>query len=87
MEPISHHLSVEKTARYFTMGEGKANCQYLWIVLHGYGQLASSVIKRFKTLDPDKHFVLAPEGLSRFYWGEGFGGKAVASWMTSEDRS
>ena len=30
-------------------------------------------------------FVLAPEGLSRFYWG-GFTGDIAASWMTSADR-
>ena len=38
-----------------------------------------------KNFDPETHFVIAPEGLSRFYVN-GFGGEVVASWMTKRDR-
>ena len=79
------HLKVARTARYFTYGQLSEKTEQIWFVLHGYGMLASSFIKRFNVLDEEKNLVIAPEGLSRFYWN-GFGGKPVASWMTSEDR-
>lgn len=85
MEPKENHLIVERQARYFTYGTLSEKTEKVWFVLHGYGMLASSFIKNFKALDPATNFIVAPEGLSRFYWN-GFGGKPVASWMTSSDR-
>lgn len=85
MEQITEqHLKVSRTARYFTYGNFSEKTEYVWFALHGYGMLAKSMVKRFRVLDPEKHFVVAPEGLSRFYWPEPR--KPVASWMTSEDR-
>lgn len=80
-----HFFSVSRTARYYTLGQPTENTRYIWIVCHGYGQLAASFIKNFADIASDRHFIVAPEGLSRFYWN-GFGGKPVASWMTSEAR-
>ena len=44
-----------------------------------------SLIRKFEILEGPETFVLAPEGLSRFYW-QGFDGRVGASWMTREDR-
>ena len=81
---VEQHLKVSRTARYFTYGNFSEQTKYVWFALHGYGMLASSMVKRFRVLDPAEHFVIAPEGLSRFYWYEPR--VPVASWMTSEDR-
>jgi predicted esterase len=83
--PALHKLSVSKTAHYATIGSPSEQIRRFWVVCHGYGQLAKNFIRRFDVLDDGKTFVLAPEGLSRFYWG-GFTGEPVASWMTKEDR-
>ncbi len=80
-----HNISIQKTARYFTYGNLSENTRYVWIVCHGYGQLANYFLKKFTFLSPEIHYIIAPEGLHRFYWG-GFNGKVVASWMTKEDR-
>lgn len=80
-----NHIEVRRSARYFTYGELGPKTKHVWFACHGYGMLASSLIKKFGVLDPSLHYIVAPEGLSRFYWN-GFGGKPVASWMTSEDR-
>lgn len=80
-----HHLSVQKTARYYTLGELSERTKFIWFVLHGYGQLAGKFLEQFASLDDGEHFFVAPEGLNKFYW-KGFGGKPVAHWMTSEDR-
>lgn len=53
--------------------------------MHGYAQLASDFLIPFTTIADDSRFIIAPEGLSRFY-SKGFGGKPAASWMTSELR-
>ena len=80
-----HHISVEKTARYFTLGELNQNTKRVIIVLHGYAQLANFFIKKFECLVDEFTFIIAPEGLNKFYWN-GMQGKVVASWMTKEDR-
>lgn len=81
----NHQFCVTRTAHYATLGEIGKHIKKIWIVTHGYGQLSKTFIRRFMPIMDDETFVLAPEGLSRFYW-DGFGGPPVASWMTSEDR-
>ncbi len=81
----AHHIPITKTARYFTLGEVTEATTHLWIVCHGYAQLANYFLKNFEAINNGKHVIVAPEGLHRFYW-QGFSGKVVASWMTKEDR-
>jgi predicted esterase len=83
---MTHHkFTVEKTAHVFTHGEPSDKTEYFWFVTHGYGQLASSIIRKFEGFDPTTHFVVAPEALNRFYWQ--FKSNIVgASWMTRQDR-
>ncbi len=83
--PQKHSLSVLRTAHYATIGEIGPDVKTIWLVFHGYGQLSTSFIKAFEPIVDEHTFVLAPEGLSRFYWG-GFDGPIVSSWMTREDR-
>jgi predicted esterase len=80
-----HSITVPKTARYFQLGEITTSTKQIWIVLHGYGQLANYFIKWFEPIVDSETVIIAPEGLHRFYW-QGFSGKVVASWMTKEDR-
>ena len=81
-----NHIEVKRTARYYTCGNLSETTEQIWFVCHGYGQPAKSMIKHFKVLNLDKHYIVAPEALSRFYWN-GFDGEIVASWMTAEDRA
>ena len=83
--PTKNHIQVTKTARYFTLGELNEKTLEVWFVLHGYAELASDFIKDFEVLDNGTRFIVAPEGLNKFY-ARGFGGKPAATWMTSEDR-
>jgi predicted esterase len=85
MNLSSGFISTTKTARYFTLGELTANTKEIWIVLHGYAQLASDFIKPFESIASESRFIIAPEGLNKFY-AKGFGGKPAATWMTSEMR-
>lgn len=78
-------FSTSKTARCFTYGQISKHTRHIWLLFHGYGQLATGVMKQFTNLDEKEHYVIAPEGLSRFYV-KGVYGKVGASWMTKEDR-
>ncbi|MBD2720891.1 alpha/beta hydrolase [Hymenobacter armeniacus] len=82
-----HHLLVARRARYHQLGQLSARTRRVWLVCHGYGQLAQYFIRHFAFLaeaDPDT-VVVAPEGLSRFYL-DGTSGRVGASWMTRDDR-
>ncbi|MDZ7877444.1 MAG: hypothetical protein U5L45_07235 [Saprospiraceae bacterium] len=83
---MTHHkFKVEKTAHVFTHGVPSEKTEFFWFVAHGYGQLASSIIRKFEGFDASTHFVVVPEGLNRFYWQ--FRTNIVgASWMTKQDR-
>ena len=93
-----HHLTVERTARYFTIEPGEAGAREVWLVCHGYSQLAERFLRQFTALDDGRRLVVAPEAHSRFYLHEveppaprasgshALGGRVGASWMTREDR-
>ena len=85
MEIKTHHIATPKTARYTVYGELSSKTKYFWFVLHGSNMLSEQMLYKFKDFAPETHFVIAPEGLSRFYVN-GFGGEVVASWMTKRDR-
>lgn len=85
MKASLHAFPVTRTAHYATLGDSGPQVKKLWVVTHGYGQLAKTFVNRFTGIMDNETLVIAPEGLSRFYWG-GFDGPVVASWMTREDR-
>lgn len=80
-----HHLPITYKARYYTHGELSSKTRQIWFALHGYGQLAKYFIRKFDQLNPESHYVIAPEGTNRFYL-KGFDGRVGATWMTREDR-
>lgn len=88
--PVEHHLEVVRTARYWTLGDAE-RADDVWVVLHGYKQLARRFLRRFEPIASEGRLIVAPEALSRFYASAETGrhGPASvvgASWMTREDR-
>jgi predicted esterase len=82
-----HHLSVSRTARYFTLGNSSGGVEEVWFACHGYAQLAARFLEKLRVLDDGRRYLVAPEGLSRFYLTESPAERRVgASWMTREDR-
>ena len=80
-----HNISFEFSSSYITYNQLTDNTENIWIVFHGYGQLSKYFIRRFDVLDRDKNYIIAPQGLSKFYVDEDY--KNVgASWLTKEDR-
>lgn len=81
----THKITVRKTAHYHQLGTPGKHIERFIIACHGYGQAPSRFINKFQDLDDGKTLVVAPEGLSKFYFG-GFSGEVGASWMTKEHR-
>ena len=88
----AHRIVVPRSARYYTLGATHGFPRELWIVCHGYGQLAGRFIEQFKPIDDGTRLIVAPEALSRFYLdpiAERLGQRdprVGATWMTREDR-
>lgn len=80
-----HHITVAKTARYYSLGALNAETERIWIVIHGYLQRAEDFIKMFDFLDDGKTYIVAPEALNRGYLKGGYD-KTGATWMTKDDR-
>ncbi|MCB0794240.1 MAG: hypothetical protein KDB88_05845 [Flavobacteriales bacterium] len=76
-------IRVSRTARYHSLGDPSV-AGHIWIVLHGYGQLARYFLNKFEGLEAGL-FIVAPEGLSRFYLDKEHR-RVGATWMTREDR-
>lgn len=81
-----HFLKVPRTARYVTLGAPSPKVAEVWLVCHGYGQLARRFIEDFEALNDGTRLIVAPEGLSRFYIDRTQQKVMGASWMTREDR-
>lgn len=84
-----HHVTTQRTARYYTLGPAGPATREVWFVCHGYGQLAGRFLEKLRVLDDGsgRRLLVAPEGLSRFYLSESPAERRVgACWMTREDR-
>ena len=90
--PHTHHLRVQRTARYYTLGGSSPERRAIWFVLHGYGQLAGVFVRYFSDLATNEDLVVAPEAMNRFYLTSPDKAPARdrpvgATWMTREDRA
>ena len=89
MKPAEHHIRISRQARYFTFGSAEG-AQDIWIVCHGYAQLARRFIEGFANIAVTGRLIVAPEGLHRFYIdpppAPATQRRVGATWMTREDR-
>jgi predicted esterase len=86
-----HHVSVRRTARYYTLGPTESDVAEVWMVCHGFAQLAGRFMRHFTAIDDGTRLIVAPEALNRFYVESvpsvhGPDSKVGATWMTREDR-
>ena len=89
MSVNEHHIRVPKRARYYTIGSTDQTSD-IWIVCHGYGQLAGRFITNFECIAAQRRLIVAPEALHRFYLdpppAPAVQRRVGATWMTREDR-
>lgn len=78
------HIHTTRTARLAFLGTPGPEITDIWVLLHGYRQLAPYFLAKFQACQAPHRLLVAPEGLSRFYLP---GHQRVgASWMTKEER-
>ena len=87
-----HRIATKRRARYYTIGGGGGErLDEMWVVLHGFGQLAAEFIGYFKSIAAPNRLIVAPEALNRYYVTPGTSGrtkdaKVGTAWMTRLDR-
>lgn len=85
-----HSLKVARTARWGHIGSLDETTSGIWIVLHGYGQLAAEFAGSAQWSPRPRTSIVFPEALQRFYAGPPDSPHATApvgaSWMTRDAR-
>lgn len=80
----THQISFKSSSSYISYNKLSPKTKSIWFVFHGYGQLSRYFIRRFDVLDKEKNYIIAPQGLSKFYLDKEY--KNVgASWLTHEE--
>lgn len=85
MEPVIRKLEIKRTAHIAEIGNDISKSKEIWMIMHGYGQLANRIVRKFDKFDMDDVHAIAPEGLNKFYWHDG-AREPVSTWMTSHER-
>jgi predicted esterase len=78
-------LDLQFKAPYCKVGTVSKTTKTIWLIFHGYGQLAGEFTSSFSELGSEDHCLIFPQGLSKFYL-KGVDKKIGANWMTSHDR-
>ncbi len=85
-----HRVPTTRTARVQSAGN-LTTADEVWMVVHGYGQLAADFLLPFTAIADDTRAVVAPEALNKFYKEASGAARRErrtvgATWMTREDR-
>ncbi|WP_411894935.1 alpha/beta hydrolase [Winogradskyella sp. A2] len=68
---------------YSTLNVLNKNTKNVWFVCHGMGYLSRYFLKYFKSLDPDKNYVIAPQAPSKYYQQPKM--HVGANWLTRDN--
>lgn len=79
----SYYFSYE--AHYALSQEPNYQESEIWLVLHGYGQLAEFFIRKFNPFFNSERLFVAPEATNYAYLQD-FQGRVGANWMTKHER-
>lgn len=84
MNSEEKEISYKSTNSYSSLNALTAKTKYIWFVCHGLGYLSRYFLKYFKELNPEDHYIIAPQAPSKYYLSSNF--KHVgASWLTKEN--
>lgn len=83
--PMKRRIMVSYEAEYCVSHEPNFQEEEIWILFHGYGQLAEFFIRKFLPFDQNHRLFIAPEATNYSYLKD-FSGRVGANWMTSHER-
>ncbi|MCH7397585.1 alpha/beta hydrolase [Belliella sp. DSM 107340] len=78
-------VKYEHIAQYYLSHKPSGEEKDIWMVFHGYGQLAEFFLRKFKSCFSKEKLFVAPEGTNYNYL-QGFEGRVGANWMTKHER-
>lgn len=78
-------ITYEHTAQYHLSHSLTGKEKEIWILFHGYGQLAEFFLRKFNSLFSEERIFVAPEATNYGYL-QGFQGRVGANWMTKHER-
>ncbi|MEB2774937.1 alpha/beta hydrolase [Algoriphagus sp. D3-2-R+10] len=78
-------ITFQYQAQYAVSHEPTFQEKEIWLVLHGYGQLAEFFLRKFQGFDSPDRLFIAPEATNYNYL-DGFAGRVGANWMTRHER-
>ncbi|WP_215223380.1 alpha/beta hydrolase [Echinicola shivajiensis] len=78
-------VSFQSKASYLTSHKPNGREKEIWVVLHGYGQLAPFFLQKFESIFDEKRLIIAPEAMNYNYL-KGYSGRVGANWMTKHQR-
>ena len=84
-DPSIQEVSYIQQNCFFTSHDPTGSEKEIWLILHGYGQLAEFFLRKFRPFFDASTLFVAPEGIHRSY-REGFFGRVGANWMTKHHR-
>ena len=77
-------VSYTTTNTYQTLNTFTPKTEEIWMVCHGLGHLTKYFLNHFEKLDPEKHYIIAPQAPSKYYQDKRY--KYIgASWLTREN--
>ena len=77
-------VSYTTTNTYQTLNTFTQKTEVIWMVCHGLGHLTKYFLNHFEKLDPEKHYIIAPQAPSKYYQDKRY--KYIgASWLTREN--
>ena len=68
---------------YSTLNSLTDKTKYVWFACHGMGYLSKYFLKYFKDLDPEVHYIIAPQAPSKYYIPPKF--HVGANWLTKDN--
>ncbi len=77
-------VDYQAAAPFEMLGQLTHDTTDIWLLFHGFGQLATRFIRKFQFLDDGNQVVIAPQGPDRFYFDQFR--KIGASWTTRDHR-
>lgn len=80
----SNIVEYQATAPFEMLGKLTHETTDIWLVFHGFGQLAARFVRKFQFLDDGNQVIIAPQGPDRFYFDQFR--KIGASWTTRDHR-
>ncbi len=82
---LKKRIKVDFEAEYCLSHEPTFKETEVWILFHGYGQLAEFFIRKFIPFDTEDRLFIAPEATNYSYLKD-YQGRVGANWMTSHER-